>query len=309
MLTVTVPTKELLNDLGNIDDIEIVEWDMREASPRERIDMVVAPYLEGPEVLDAIHGIDVGLVQWQSIGFDGVVDHLPDDVVFANATTVHETSTAELTLALVLAMQRGLPDFVRNADVGQWIPQAYPSLADSRVLLIGYGEVARAIESRLEPCEVHIVRLARRAREVEGPTGKPLTVLGREALMSELARADIVILATPLTSETLGLMDSSRLAAMKDGSLLVNVSRGAVVQTDALVAELKSGRIRAALDVVDPEPLPQDHPLWSLRNVLISPHVGGRSSAMRPRMARLIRRQIAHLKNGEKPENVISIHG
>jgi hypothetical protein len=201
-------------------------------------------------------------------------------LAFANAATVHETSTAELAVTLALASQRGIPEFVRAGDEGRWDLREFPSLADRRVLLVGYGGVAKAVEARLAGFEVQLTRLARSAREEQNLAGDTVEVRGFEDLHECLADAEVVILAVPLTDGTRGLVDAAALAAMPDDALLVNVARGPVVDTDALVAELQAGRLRAALDVTDPEPLPEDHPLWKCPNTLITPHVGGDSSAM-----------------------------
>lgn len=304
-LVVSLPSAELRRAVGDVDGVTFVDWDMQGDAPRERVDIVVPPYMYGPDPLRRLSGVDVRLVQWQSIGIDGVADALPVDVPFANAATVHETSTAELALALTLAAQRGIPRFVRDAATGTWRNESLLSLADRKVLLVGYGGVSQAIEARLEGFEVSLTRVARSARQAENLAGAAVPVHGIDELPALLAEVEVVIVAVPLTDDTRGLFDAEALAAMPDGALLVNVARGAVVDTGALVAELQAGRLRAAVDVTDPEPLPADHPLWSCENALISPHVGGASSAMVPRMARLVRRQIAHLQSGERPENIV----
>jgi phosphoglycerate dehydrogenase-like enzyme len=213
---------------------------------------------------------------------------------------VHETSTAELVLALILASQRGIPDFVRASDEGRWAPSWHESLADHTVLLVGYGGVARAIESRLRGFEVTIERLARNERaDAKG------VIHGFDALHRLLGVADVVVVVTPLTPLTTGLIDDAFLSEMRDGSLLVNVSRGPVADTGALLAHASSGRLRLALDVTDPEPLPDGHPLFALPNVLISPHVGGKTSAMLPRMSRLLYEQIIRMQRGESAINVV----
>lgn len=305
-LVISIPHDEgLAQALGEVADVRFVEWNLDTAPPEPRFDIVVPPYWGSARALARLAEAEVRLVQWQSIGFNGVDRHLPPGIPLANATTVHETSTAELALALMLAAQRGLPDFVRQADRNEWQLQDFPSLADRRVLIIGYGGVGRAIDARLAGFEAHVSRLARHARTQPGPNrDSDVTVLGFKSLHEALADAEIVVLAVPLTDETRSLIDASALAAMPDGALLVNVARGAVVDTDALVAELQSGRLRAALDVTHPEPLPAEHPLWACPGTLITPHVGGDSSAMLPRMVGLIHRQIAHLKAGEPPENL-----
>ena len=304
-LVVSLPGTDLREELGEVPGVEFVRWDLDGPAPRDRFDIVVPPYWGGTRPLARLEGVDVRLVQWQSIGYNGVTKVLPEGLPLANAATVHETSTAELALALILAAQRGIPDFVRAADAHRWEGGTRPSLADRRVLLVGYGGVSRAVEARLAGFEVSIERVARSARAERNPAGETVSVHALTELDTRLAEAEIVVLAVPLTADTRGLIGAPQLAAMPDGALLVNVARGPVVDTEALVGELRAGRLRAALDVTDPEPLPADHPLWDCPNALVSPHVGGDSTAMLPRVAALIRRQIAHLRAGEAPENLV----
>lgn len=299
-LTVSVPTPQLRDAVGELDDVTVVVWAMDEPYPDDVLDIVVPPYMSPPSLLARLEGVRTRLVQSQMVGYDGVHDVLPPGVVFANATSVHETSTAELVLALILASQRGIPDFVRAADRGQWSPQWRPGLADRTVLLVGYGGVGHAIESRLSGFEVHLERLGRTARVDERGL-----VHGFDELHTLLAIADVVVVIVPLSPETTHLIDDTFLSSMREDSLLVNASRGQVADTEALMAHASTGRIRLALDVADPEPLPDGHPLFALSNVLISPHVGGRTSAMLPRMARLLREQILRMQRGDDPINVI----
>jgi phosphoglycerate dehydrogenase-like enzyme len=300
-LLVTVPGETLRRAIGTPPegaDIEL--WDMDSPAPADHIDLVVPPYMGAADRLGALEGVSTRLVQSQSIGYDDVPAALPPGQVFANAASVHETSTAELTLALVLAAQRGIPDFVRAAEEGRWAPARHESLADRRVLLLGYGGVGRAIEARLEPFEVDLVRVATRSRDDE--LGR---IHGIDELPALLPEADIVIVGVPLTDATTGLVDDAFLAALPDGALVVNIARGKVADTDAILDHATRGRLRFALDVTDPEPLPQGHPLFALPNVLISPHVGGASTAMMPRMARLVRTQIERMLRGDEPLNVV----
>jgi phosphoglycerate dehydrogenase-like enzyme len=300
-LVVSVPTQQLYDAVAATrSDVDLLLWDMTIPSPREHIDIVVPPYMVGNAVLAQLASVTTRLVQSQLVGYDGVADVLPRGHVFANAASVHETSTAELTLALILAVQRGIPDFVRAASEGRWDRAFHESLADRRVLLVGYGGVGRAIEDRLLAFETTVVRLATRERNDERGH-----VYGLDSLYEQLALADIVVVGVPLTPETTHLVDDAFLRAMRDGSLLVNIARGKVADTEALLAHATSGRLRLALDVTDPEPLPQGHPLFALPNVLISPHVGGASSAMLPRMVRLLDAQIDRLERGEEPDNVV----
>lgn len=296
----TVPTAELAAALAPLPEGVTVEvWDSGKA-PADRIDLVVPPFGKQGEFLRALADIEVGLVQGQSIGYEGVEDALPDGVPFANASTVHETSTAELALALTLAVQRHLDVFAIDGQRGTWAPVFVDSLADRRVLVLGYGGVGKAIAARLAPFEVEIVPVASRARDEDG-----VHVHGIDELMTLLPTVDIVIASLPGGDDTRHLIGDEQLAALPDGALVVNVGRGPLIDTDALVRHTRQGRIRAGLDVTDPEPLPQDHPLWGVPGVLIAPHVGGASSAMKPRVVALLRRQIAHLLAGEPPENIV----
>jgi phosphoglycerate dehydrogenase-like enzyme len=262
------------------------------------VEFYVPPYQVGSrvsEVLPRMTGLKV--VQTMTAGVDNLRGHVPEGVLLCNGRGIHDTSTAELAVTLTLASLRGIPGFVRSQGQGRWRAQWRPALADKRVLLVGYGAIGEAIDARLRPFEVDVVKVARTARDGVHPIDE-LPVL--------LPDADVVILVVPLTASTRGLVDEAFLARMKQGALLVNVARGPVVDTDALAAALGAGRISAALDVTDPEPLPEGHPLWSAPNLLISPHVGGASSAMWPRAHRLVREQLARFAAGEPLANVMT---
>jgi phosphoglycerate dehydrogenase-like enzyme len=296
-----VPDEQLAADLQPLpDDVELVVWDMTSPAPRDRFDIVVPPYLSAAKILPRLEGIEVGVVQSQSIGYDGVEDHLPGGLRFANASSVHETSTAELALALTLAAQRQIPRFVRAQDEHRWDQGFTESLADRRVTLLGFGGVGKAIAARLAGFEVQLGAVATRARTEDG-----IPVHAIDDLPTVLAATDILIASLPGGAGTRHLIDDAALSALPDGALVVNVGRGVLIDTDALVDHVARGRIRAALDVTDPEPLPADHPLWALPGALIVPHVGGASTAMRPRALRLIHRQIERMRAGEEPLNVV----
>lgn len=300
-LLVSIPDGRLREALGTPSPgVEYLEWDMTVPAPVDAIEIVVVPYMQANKGLSRLAGVRTRLVQGQSAGFDGVEPLLPPDVVYANAASVHETSTSELALALILASQRAIPDFVRSSNARRWTPRWTPSLADRTVLIVGYGAIGRAIASRLLAFETTLLRVARTARFDDYGPVYPMTTL-----YELLPRADVVVVCVPLTAATTHLIDDRFLSALRDGSLVVNVARGAVADTAALVSHARTGRLRFALDVTDPEPLPDDHPLFNLTNVLISPHVGGASSAMTPRMARLVRAQITRMGNGEPPLNVV----
>ncbi len=294
-LRVSLPGARLAEALGDVPPrVDLLRWDMTGAAPAAEIDLVVLPYVPGSAHLRRLAGVRTRLVQAQYLGYDGVAEVLPPGHVYANARGVHETSTAELALALLLAGQRGIADFVRAA--GPTEPAWYPSLADRRVLVLGQGGVGRAVEARLAPFEVDLVRVARTARE---------GVHGIADLPRLLPTCEVVIVGVPLTEETVHLVDAAFLAALPDGAIVVNVARGRVADTAAILHEARGGRLRFALDVTDPEPLPAEHELFRLPNVLISPHAGGMSSAMLPRVARLVRRQIELLLTGGEPVHVV----
>ena len=237
------------------------------------------------------------VVQTLTAGVDHVRGQIPEGVLLCNGRGIHNASTAELALTLTLASLRGIPGFVGDQKDHRWNQGWRSSLADSTVLIVGYGDIGRDIERRLLPFEVDVLRVARTARD---------GVHTLAELPDLLPQADVVILIVPGTSETRGLVDATFLGRMKQGALLVNVARGPVVVTDDLVAALESGHVHAALDVTDPEPLPPGHPLWSAPHVLITPHVGGATPAMWPRAHRLVRRQLERFAAGEPVENVMS---
>lgn len=288
--------------------LRYLHWDGGPEFPGDpaRCAYYVVPYMKGTEIavrpLAAMTSVQV--VQTLSAGIDHVTPGIGDlrpGVRLCNAKGVHEASTAELTLTLILASLRGVPGFVRGQDAEEWRDGFYPALADKSVLIVGYGSIGAAIEDRLAPFEcARVARVARSARTTERGLVHALT-----DLPALLPQADVVVLSTPLTPQTRHLADAGFLARMKDGALLVNVARGPVVDTKALLAELESGRITAALDVTDPEPLPSGHPLWHAPGVLVTPHVGGSTSAFMPRAKRLIAGQLTRFAAGEELRNVV----
>ena len=296
-LTVSVPPGPLREALGPLpDDVELLEWDLDGPAPRPHIDLVVRPNVRGLAPLEWLSTVTTRLVQSPAIGFDGVSGVLPPGHQLANASGVHEDSTAELAVTLVLAAQRDLPFYVQAADQGRWATRISPGLSGRTVLLLGVGGVGQAVEARLRPFGPEIVKVARAARD---------GVHGVDELPTLLPEADVVVVAVRLDDSTVRLVDAGFLARMRDGALLVNVARGAVVDSDAVVAETSTGRLRAALDVTDPEPLPPDHPLWRIPGVLVTPHVAGATPDATPRMARLVRAQVDRMLAGEPPLNVV----
>ena len=262
-----------------------------------RVGFYVPPYLgpkSGLELMARMPSLQV--VQLLTVGFDAALPYVPDHVTLCNAVGVHDAGTAELAVALTLASLRGIDDFARAMPDGQWLHSRRASLVDRRVLVLGAGGVGSAIAARLAPFEVDVTVVGRSRRD---------GVLSMDDVPGLLPAADVVILAVPLNASTTRMVDEAFLSRMRDGALLVNVARGAVVDTDALVRHLHLGRIRAALDVTDPEPLPPDHPLWRAPGVLVSPHVGGNTTAFTPRARRLVDAQFRRWVQGEPLDHVV----
>jgi phosphoglycerate dehydrogenase-like enzyme len=258
----------------------------------------VLPYNMGPgqgDVLAQMPRLEV--VQTLTAGVDHIRGDVPEGVQLCNGRGIHNASTAELALTLTLASLRGIPGFVDDQHAAHWNQGWRTSLADRTVLIVGYGDIGRDVERRLLPFEVEVLRVARTARD---------GVHTLADLPELLPEADVVILIIPATSETTGLVDATFLGSMKEGALLVNVARGPIVVTDDLLRALEAGHVRAALDVTDPEPLPEDHPLWRAPGVLITPHVGGATPAMWPRAYRLVREQLERYAAGRPLENVMT---
>jgi len=267
------------------------------------VEFYVLPYLKGEEVLDRVAEMKrLKVIQTLTAGIENYLPHVPEGVVLCNAAGVHDTSTAELAVALALASGRHLDRYARNQPSGIWESLRLGiSLADQRVLIIGYGHIGAAIERRLSGFEVaSVTRVARR------PRTEPVPVHAIDDLPELLPDADVAFLVAPHTPQTEGMIGGRELASLPDGAVLVNVARGKLVDTEALLAETSTGRIRAALDVTDPEPLPPEHPLWRTPGVLISPHVGGPSSAFFPRADRLIAAQLGRFAAGKELENLIT---
>jgi phosphoglycerate dehydrogenase-like enzyme len=286
-----------LDDVPPGFDFEVV--DAVEAWPdsADEVEVYVPAYRFSQRVVEVLPSMPkLRVVQTLTAGVDHVVPLVPDGVTLCNAAGVHDASTAELAVGLMIAAQRELADHVRSQDRGEWLLRMTASLADSRVVVVGAGHIARAIQTRLAPMECETTLVGRRARDA---------VRGADELPDLLPTADIVVLAVPIDDTTRGLVDKEFLERMKPGALLVNVARGPVVVTAALVDAVSSGHVRAALDVTDPEPLPRDHALWSLPGVIITPHEGGASDALWPRAHRLVSEQLRRLASGDRLLNVV----
>jgi phosphoglycerate dehydrogenase-like enzyme len=260
----------------------------------------VPPFQGGAGVIEAMSRMPrLRVVQALTAGVDRLREHVPAGVLLCNARGAHDAVTAEWVVGAIIGAQREFPFFAREQAAGRWSYRWTAELADKTVLIVGYGSIGAAVERRLAGFEVDVVRVARRPRPAEG-------VQGLDALPALLPAADVVVLLVPFTPETQGLADAAFLARLRDGALLVNAARGPVVDTAALVAEVSRGRLRAAMDVTDPEPLPEGHPLWTLPGVFITPHTGASTPVSLRRAARLARDQAAAYLKGEPLRNVIT---
>ncbi|WP_426561611.1 2-hydroxyacid dehydrogenase [Angustibacter sp. McL0619] len=307
---VTLPEQDFVDAVGSPPDgVRVRLWDLSAPAERpEEISVVVPPYMEVGDWRPVLAALpNLRLVQTLTAGYESMLPLLPEGVALANAVGVHDSSTSELAVGLALAVLRGFPDFVRDAEHGRWAPQRRRALADRRVLVVGFGGVGRAVAGRMTAFEAQVTAVASRARAPR-PEEAALGVQqvhGVGALADLLPQHDVVVLTVPLNDATRAMVDADFLAAMPDGAVLVNVARGGVVDTDALVAELNSGRLLAGLDVTEPEPLPEGHPLWSAPGVLISPHVGGATSAFTPRAGRMLREQLDRLSTGRPLRGIV----
>ncbi|GIH13537.1 phosphoglycerate dehydrogenase [Rugosimonospora africana] len=264
------------------------------------VEFWVPPFLSTSRVAEftaKLTGLRV--IQLMSAGADAWVGRVPPGVTLCDARGVHSSSTSEWVLTAVLSYLRSFPAFARDQADRTWSYGRYAptdELAGKRVLIVGAGAIGEATAARLAPFEVTVTLVARTARD---------GVHGIDELPGLLPDADVVILLLPLTPETRGLVDADFLRRMPEGALLVNAARGPVVRTEALVAELATGRIGAAVDVTDPEPLPEDHPLWTMPNFLLTPHVGGSVRGLLPRAYGLVGDQIRRYAAGQPVINEV----
>jgi phosphoglycerate dehydrogenase-like enzyme len=280
-MRVLVPYREVVAQLPPSLAVDVYDGEGPPPGTVDEVVLYVTPYMFGIPPLELMASMPkLRVVQTLTAGYEHVLPYLPAGVTLCNAGRLHDTSTAELAVTLMLASLRGVPDFVRGQDAGQWRHERWRSLADRTVLIVGYGGIGAAIEARLAGFELaEVLRVARRTRP---------GVSGLDDLPDLLPRADVVVICVPLNDQTRGMVDAAFLARMRDGALLVNMARGGVVDTGALVSEVVGGRLCAAL------------------GVLLSPHVGGNSTAFLPRAHRLIVDQLRRFAAGEPLQHVIS---
>ncbi|WP_201276614.1 2-hydroxyacid dehydrogenase [Marisediminicola senii] len=300
MIIACVPDSNARELLGAVPDgVEVIVWDGEGDKPEHLAETVFwVPQVEDStnltEKFAAMPKLEV--TQLTSAGVEDIIEHVPDGVTLCTARGVHGSAVAELVLTLILATLRRLPHFSEAQREGTWSPMEADDLRYKRVLIIGAGDLGEQTARRLQSFDATPVLVAHTARDGIHATSELPTLL---------PGADVVVLTVPLTEDTTGLVDAEFLAALPDGALLVNVARGRVVDTDALLAELTTGRLRAALDVMEPEPLPAGHPLWTAPNLIITPHAAGSITQAGPRAFALVNEQLRRYVAGDELTNVV----
>ncbi len=258
------------------------------------VDFLVPPAGDR-EFANALPGLErLAVVQVLSAGTDWIEPLVPPQATLCSARGARDAPVAEWVLGALLGASTGL---LESARARTWHSRPLDDLGGWTVLVVGMGSIGRALESRLAALGTETIGVGSHAHD---------GLHGVQELKTLLPRADAVVVLAPLNDSTRGLIGAAELAAMNDGAVLVNAARGPVVDTDALLPEVQTGRLRAVLDVTDPEPLPEDHPLWSAPGVLsITPHVAGDSPAGNARSAALAGEQLARWCAGEELHNVV----
>jgi phosphoglycerate dehydrogenase-like enzyme len=297
--TVLVPDQYGFDALSDVEGLTPLRYSPGEPWPDGAQDaQVLVPGFLAPGT-----GLDLGelpnlrLVQLLSAGVERWVGRLPEGVALSSGRGAHGGSTAEWVLAALLCIYRELPRFTEDLKRSRWDTHVTDTLWHKRILIVGAGDLATELVRRLDAFDADSTVVATKARE---------GVHGVDELPALLPEHDATVLVVPLTEATTGMVDAEFLARMPDGAVLVNAARGPVVDTDALVAELKSGRLRAALDVTEPEPLPPDHPLWTVPGLLLTPHVAGSTRGHRERAYAIAVAEIRRFVAGERPRNLVA---
>jgi phosphoglycerate dehydrogenase-like enzyme len=299
MIVAAVQSQELLDAVGEVDGVEMLLWPQGGELPERagEIELLVPDYIRARATARQLENFPrLRAVQLQTAGYDAVVDLVPTGLDLLSARGVHDDATAELALGLTIASLRGIDVAVR--ETGRWRQETTRrSLADSHVAILGYGSIGRSVARRMLACQARVTGVATSPRDDD--------LVGRVVTAGDVdwAAQDVVIVVLPLSDATHQIVDAAFLARLGDGALVVNVGRGPLLDTGAVLAE--SGRLLFALDVTDPEPLPDDHPLWTAPGVLITPHIAGGTTAMLPRMAALVRDQLERLRDGRPLRNRI----
>jgi phosphoglycerate dehydrogenase-like enzyme len=295
VITVLVPDEQGEAALTGVDGLEVVRYTGEPVS--ERAEVLMPPFLVETDPAAFVAGVPrLRLIQLLTAGAESWIGRVPPGVTLSIARGAHGGSTAEWALAALLAVYRDLIPFERDRAARTWVRRPTETLLDKKVLVIGAGDLGTQLKRRLDACDAVTTLVGVRARH---------GVHGIDELPDLLGAHDAVVLMVPLTPATTGLVDAAFLSRMRDGAVLVNAARGKVVDTDALVAELSGGRLRAALDVTEPEPPPPDHPLWIAPGLLLTPHVAASVEGYQSRAYAVAAAEIARYAAGEPLHNVV----
>jgi phosphoglycerate dehydrogenase-like enzyme len=273
-----------------------VRYDTVAALP-DRAEVLVPGFLVESDPAAVVSGLpNLKLIQLLTAGAENWIGRVPPQVTLSTARGAHGGSTAEWALAALLAVYRDLIPFERERVTRSWVRRPTETLIDKKVLVIGAGDLGTQLKRRLDACDATTTLVGARKRD---------GVYGIDEVPDLLGAHDAVVLMVPLTAATTGMVDAAFLSRMRDGAVLVNAARGKVVNTDALVAELLAGRLRAALDVTEPEPPPAEHPLWTAPNLLLTPHVAASVEGYQNRAWAVVAAEIARYAAGERLHNVV----
>lgn len=289
------------SDLHVPDGITLLSHDNfpLDTSDLSQIDMYVPSYMGGAKALSyAAQMPNLSILQMLNAGYDDALAYVRPGITLCNARGVHDASTAELAVGLAIASRRGFLEFSNDQRQGNWNHRRFPALSDSKVGIIGFGSIGKEVARKLSGFDVTITAFTQSGRD---------NTTAISELDKHLPNLDIVILILPLSDSSRHMFNAERLSKMKNGALIINVARGPIIDTEALIKELATKRIFAALDVTDPEPLPERHPLWNAPNVIIVPHVGGNSAAFEPRGRSLIESQLRLISESKTLNHIVAI--
>jgi phosphoglycerate dehydrogenase-like enzyme len=295
-ITVLVPDEPGEAALAEVAGLEVVRYSSVDDLP-ERAEVLVPGFLVESDPAPVVARLPrLRLIQLLTAGAENWIGRVPAHVTLSTARGAHGGSTAEWALATLLAVYRELIPFERERVARTWVRRPTETLLDKHVLVIGAGDLGTELKRRLDACDARTTLVGYRARD---------GVHGIDEVPDLLGAHDAVVLMVPLTAATTGMVDAKFLSRMRDGAVLVNAARGKVVDTMALVAELEAGRLRAALDVTEPEPPPAGHPLWSAPNLLLTPHIAASVEGYQARAYRVVAAEIARFAAGEPLHNVV----
>jgi phosphoglycerate dehydrogenase-like enzyme len=304
MITVWLPSRSAERAMGGLPGgFSADVWTGTDGVPSsaDSVEVVIPPFPVLEPDLSVLGALPrLRLVQLLSAGADKYLPYVPPGVALGVARGAHDQVVAEWILAAILAHLRSLPRFVLAQQAGHWDFTLTDTLGGKTVLILGYGSIGETVARMLSAFDVTVVPVARRARP---------GVSSVDDLPGLLPAADVVVVLVPVTDSTTGMVDAPFLGRMRDQALLVNAARGAIVDSTALVDALSSGRLYAALDVTDPEPLPAGHPLWSAPGLLLTPHVAGAAGRPDARALALARAQLERYAAGEPLRDLVGDGG